>query len=136
MQITCRFCEQRDRAQPDGVLLCASCRSLGAAGLLRAMLRLEAGAADGLPDALWQHTIHVRLRRGGESIQLQGRAGHHALRKLFQEAGTPPWIRERTPLIFVDDTLMAIGDQWLGDAAAFGPPGGRFSRIVWERPVS
>lgn len=99
-------------------------------------LRLEAGAAAGLPDALWQRTIRVRLRRGGETIQLPGRAGHHALRKLFQEAGTPPWIRERTPLIFVDDTLMAIGDQWLGDAAAFGPPEGRFSRIVWERPVS
>lgn len=99
-------------------------------------LRLEPGAATGLPDALWQHTVSVRLRRGGEFIQLPGRVGHHALRKLFQEAGTPPWIRERTPLIFVNDTLMAIGDQWLGDAAAFGPPGARFSRIVWERPAS
>ena len=50
---------------------------------------------------------------GGESIRLQGRNGHHDLKKLYQEAGIPPWERQRIPLIYLDDELVAVGDLWI-----------------------
>ena len=96
-------------------------------------LRIETGVEAGLPSGIWSQNVSVRLRRGGESFRLPGRKEHHDLRKFFQETGTPPWIRERTPLLYVDEELIAIGDQWLGDTTAFKSPTGTFDRIIWER---
>jgi len=62
----------------------------------------------------WQKaTIVVKARRGGEKIRLPGRKGHHALKKLFQEAGIPPWKRETIPLVYLNDKLAAVGDLWI-----------------------
>jgi len=62
----------------------------------------------------WQDaTIVVKARSGGEKIRLPGRKGHHALKKLFQEAGIPPWEREAIPLVYLDDKLAAVGDLWI-----------------------
>ena len=62
----------------------------------------------------WRNAeVSVRFRAGGETIELPGRKGHHALRKLFQEAGIPPWEREVIPLVFLDDKLAAVGEHWL-----------------------
>ena len=73
----------------------------------------EASSA-GLSLARWQTSIvTVRTRKGGESIRLQGRNGHHDLKKLYQEAGIPPWERQRIPLIYLDDELVAVGDLWI-----------------------
>ena len=56
--------------------------------------------------------VEVRYRRGGEKIRLPGRACRHKLKKLFQETGTPPWLRERVPLIYVDDRLAMAAGFW------------------------
>jgi len=62
----------------------------------------------------WQKaTIVVKARRGGEKIRLPGRKGHHVLKKLFQEAGIPPWKRETIPLVYLNDKLAAVGDLWI-----------------------
>ena len=62
----------------------------------------------------WQSAkVEVRFRRGGEKISLPGRTGHHSLKNLFQEAGIPPWEREGVPLIYLNDTLAAVGDKWI-----------------------
>jgi len=56
-------------------------------------------------------TFMVRARRGGERIRLPGREHSHALKKLLQELGVPPWERERLPLLFAaDGELLAAGD--------------------------
>jgi tRNA(Ile)-lysidine synthase len=60
--------------------------------------------------------VEVRFRRGGEKICLPGRAGHHSLKNLFQEAGIPPWERGSVPLIYLNDTLAAVGDKWISAA--------------------
>ena len=31
----------------------------------------------------------------------------------------PPWLRERTPLIYQDDQLLAVGDWWICADASF-----------------
>jgi len=57
--------------------------------------------------------LQVRLRRGGESCRLPGRAHHHKLKKLLQERGMPPWQRARIPLLYVGEELAAVGDLWV-----------------------
>jgi tRNA(Ile)-lysidine synthase len=44
--------------------------------------------------------LRVRFRRGGERIRLPGRGHSHSLKKLLQERGVPPWLRERLPLVY------------------------------------
>jgi len=50
----------------------------------------------------------LKYRRGGERCQPAGKMGHTSLKKLFQEAGIPPWQRNRTPLVYVGDELAAV----------------------------
>lgn len=59
--------------------------------------------------------VVVSFRQGGESIQPAGRKEKHALKKLFQDNGVPPWIRERTPLIYIGDELAAVGEMFVSD---------------------
>ena len=78
----------------------------------RRLLRLPSSV--GISVAQWQSSvITVKARRGGEKICLPGRQGSHALKNLFQEAGVPPWERETIPLVYLDDKLAALGDQWI-----------------------
>lgn len=58
----------------------------------------------------------ISSRHGGESINLSNRQGSHRLKKLFQEAGIPPWLRSKIPLLFADATLIAVGDLWLDES--------------------
>ncbi|MCP4276042.1 MAG: tRNA lysidine(34) synthetase TilS, partial [Gammaproteobacteria bacterium] len=52
----------------------------------------------------------IRFRQGGESIRLAGRGITVTLKQLLQEQATPPWLRDRLPLLFIDDVLAAVGD--------------------------
>jgi tRNA(Ile)-lysidine synthase len=68
----------------------------------------------GISDAIWQNSIiTIRYRQGGEKIVLPHRQGHHSLKKLFQAAHIPPWERAIIPLIYSEDTLIAIADLWI-----------------------
>jgi tRNA(Ile)-lysidine synthase len=50
----------------------------------------------------------VKLRSGGERLQLDARRPRRTLKNLFQEAGVPPWQRSRLPLIFHGDDLVWV----------------------------
>ncbi len=59
--------------------------------------------------------VSVRFRRGGERIRPAGRLHTRPLNKLFQEAGIPPWQRDRIPLVYLEDDLAAVAGLWIGD---------------------
>lgn len=87
---------------------------------LQAPLNLPGGAGwlrvvpgPGLDAGLRGRRVSVRFRRGGEVCMPVGRGHHHDLRKLFQEAGVPPWQRERIPLLYVDGKLAAVVGFWV-----------------------
>jgi len=61
-------------------------------------LRIPAGTGD----------VQVRFRQGGESLQPAGRGHHHRLKKLFQEWRVPDWERERVPLVYQGEQLVAV----------------------------
>jgi tRNA(Ile)-lysidine synthase len=72
-------------------------------GKLQAYEETAAGLL--LPDI---DNITVRFRQGGERIHPEGRSGSRPLKKLFQEWGVPPWLRDRIPLVFYHDTLVMV----------------------------
>jgi tRNA(Ile)-lysidine synthase len=59
--------------------------------------------------------LTVRFRRGGERCRPAGAPHHRSLKKLFQEAGVPPWERERIPLIYAHGRLAAVMGHWACD---------------------
>lgn len=90
------------------------------------MLRAEASQGYGLSrERVGQSQVIVGLRRGGEVCRLPGRAHHHKLKKLLQEAGVPPWERNRLPLVYINGDLAAIGERWVCEpyAARSDEPG-------------
>lgn len=52
--------------------------------------------------------LEVRFRQGGEKCYLPGRLGGHSLKNLFQEWGVPTWQRDRTPLLYYKNQLVAV----------------------------
>jgi len=55
-----------------------------------------------------QHPMTIRFRQGGERCRLLGRAHRHELKGLLQQAGVPPWQRDRIPLVYLGDQLAAV----------------------------
>ena len=53
-------------------------------------------------------TIVLRSRQGGERLQPDCRRPRRTLKNLFQEHGVPPWLRQRVPLIYCDQDLIAV----------------------------
>lgn len=56
--------------------------------------------------------LTVRFPVGGERLRPLGAERRRSLKNLFQEAGIPPWVRERTPLLWRGDALVAVGGFW------------------------
>ncbi len=76
----------------------------------------------------------VRNRGGGERCQPLGRGRSQRLKKLLQEAGVPPWWRDRLPLLYLGDDLVAVADLWLCTTARTFAKGGQGRwRPVWRR---
>jgi len=63
-------------------------------------------------DMLSNNTVEIRYRQGGEKIRPSGRAEIHELKKLYQEEGVLPWDRDRIPLIFHENKLIAVAGLW------------------------
>ena len=75
--------------------------------------------------AVLRGRVQIHYRHGGERCRPAGRRHHHALKKLFQESGIPPWERARIPLIYIDNALAAVAGGWNCEpfAAAVDEPG-------------
>jgi tRNA(Ile)-lysidine synthase len=56
----------------------------------------------------WARELEIRLRSGGERLQPDARRPRRTLKNLFQEAGVPPWQRERLPLLYRGDELVWV----------------------------
>ena len=52
--------------------------------------------------------LRVRRRVGGERLQPDARRPRRTLKNLFQEAGVPPWERDRLPLLFHGADLVWV----------------------------
>ena len=84
-------------------------------------LRLETGAGTGLGKNVVAAGLEVRFRQGGEEIKLLKQSHTKKLKKLLQEEGVVPWMRERLPLLYSNGELVAVADLWIASAAASEP---------------
>ena len=57
--------------------------------------------------------VSVRSRKGGERFYWHGQT--RVLKKLLQEWQVPPWLRDRLPLIYIDDELVAVAGYAVSD---------------------
>ena len=72
----------------------------------------------------------LRFRAGGESLRPHPERPRKRLKDLCQEAGIVPWMRDRLPLVFVGDRLVAVADLWID--ADFAAEAGRPAlKPVW-----
>jgi tRNA(Ile)-lysidine synthase len=108
------------KSMPEKSALSLTCKGLDlGAGL--GELQLDAGAAQGLTSAVVDAGLEVRFRSGGEEIKPAGQLHTRKLKKLLQDEGIVPWMRDRLPLLYSDGELVAVADLWLASAAAAEP---------------
>ncbi len=77
-------------------------------GTLCAQSKISEGIAAHFP------TVTVKFRAGGEMIWMAKR-GRHSLKKMLQEWSVPIWMRERLPLLFIGEELVAVVGYFIDD---------------------
>ena len=76
-------------------------------------LSMQVALGKGISTQLTEPGISIKGRIGGERCKPEGRSKSQKLKKLFQEYGVPPWVRDRIPLVYVGDQLAAVSDLWV-----------------------
>jgi tRNA(Ile)-lysidine synthase len=89
-------------------------------------LRLLDGSGQESPAPV---TLGVRWRRGGERLRPTGKPHRRELRLLFQELDVPPWQRDRVPLLYAGQELIAAVGVVESARLTEVWPG---LRVVWE----
>jgi tRNA(Ile)-lysidine synthase len=110
--------EFRDEELKDGYTLAGggSCEIAGVG-----VLSLIPASAEGIAVA-GDEVLDIAWRRGGERCRPQGRAHSQTLKKLFQEEAVPTWWRERVPLLYLEDEMLAVGDLWFCESSRLRQP--------------
>ena len=85
------------------------------------VLQFVRGEARGLSQPVLERGIRVCFREGGEQFMPEGQPHTRKLKKLLQQEGIVPWMRDRLPLVYAGDELVAVGDLWLAAAAVSRP---------------
>jgi tRNA(Ile)-lysidine synthase len=70
--------------------------------------------------------LHLRFRQGGERCRPAGRAHSQTLKRLLQDYGVEPWLRESLPLLYSNDDLVAVADLWVCEGFQAESTGFRF----------
>ncbi len=81
-------------------------------------------------------TLH--WRQGGVRCHLPGRVGSRDLKAVMQECGIPPWWRDRIPLLYVGDELLAVGDVVRCESSRWRSgelEDGQLWNLSWQRHV-
>ena len=81
---------------------------------------------------LTQSEVTLRLRQGGEKLKPSCKRPRKTLKHLLQEAAIPPWQRERLPLIYSGEHLVAVPAIGI-DCAFHAVPGEPGLKMRWVR---
>ncbi len=79
---------------------------------------------------LFQQTITIRPRSGGEKLQLDVARPRRSLKKILQETALPPWKRDALPLLFCADRLIWVAGIGI-DCHFQAPPDALGLEITW-----
>ncbi|MCC6610590.1 MAG: tRNA lysidine(34) synthetase TilS [Burkholderiales bacterium] len=90
------------------------------------VLRFRSGRGAGLRSAaLRKGRVTLRARSGGEALRPRAGGPRRTVKRLLQEAGVPPWERQRLPLLYVDGRLacvpgVAVDAEWQAEPGEIG----------------
>lgn len=76
-------------------------------------------------------TVSVRFQAPG-LLHIVGRSGGRKLKKIWQELGVAPWLRDTTPLLFYGETLIAAADVFMTQQGK-KRDGEEGVQLVWQR---
>ena len=76
--------------------------------------------------------FRITPRRGGERIRERPDGPSRPLKKWLQDKRVPPWERDRLPLVWHGNQLIAVGDLWLAAGYTGATPTSGW-RVVCER---
>ncbi|UZE97357.1 tRNA lysidine(34) synthetase TilS [Alkalimarinus alittae] len=54
--------------------------------------------------------VSIQFRQGGELFKPVGKAHHRPLKKWFHDENVPPWLRDSIPLLYYNESLVAVGN--------------------------
>jgi tRNA(Ile)-lysidine synthase len=91
-------------------------------------VEVASGGVRSPADGHWQ----VQRRQGGERCRPLGQAHSQSLKKLLQAWRVPPWWRDRLPLLYEGDKLVAVADLWVCEGYA-AEPGQAGWKVIWRR---
>lgn len=96
-------------------------------------LALVPAMADGFKPVLSCSTLTLKNRLGGERISPPKRGGSRDVKRLLQEYREAPWWRERLPMLYVGEQLVAVADLAIDEQ--FAAKAGEMGYLVqWQRP--
>ncbi|MBW8190878.1 tRNA lysidine(34) synthetase TilS [Neiella marina] len=70
-------------------------------------------ASDAIRLPLASEVVSVRFGQLKTRVRPADRAGSRSLKKVWQELGVPPWLRNRIPLVFFNDECVAALGYWV-----------------------
>ncbi len=78
-----------------------------------------------------QPALEIGWRENGQRCRPIGRGGSVSLKQMLQERGIPPWWRDKVPLLYRGDELLAVGEGLYCESDAWrGATGQKDTR--WE----
>ena len=83
--------------------------------------------------------LRLGWRDGGERCRLAGHKRSKSLKKVLQEGEIPPWWRERVPLLYLQDELLAVGGIGPCHSSRWGEEGQDAEApwdLVWEPTIT
>ena len=110
--------------------------TLELAGVGRIALRRTEG------EGIWlaaDEELQLRWRDGGERCRLAGRKRSKTLKKVLQEEEIPPWWRERVPLLYLQEEMLAVAGVGPCQSSRWGSEGQDAEapwELVWEPTIT
>ncbi len=81
---------------------------------------------------LQQGNVTIRYRHGGERLQPVNSPHHKTLKQIFQEQRIPHWQRDRIPLVYLNETLVAVVGVCLAQSLAVFNEDEARVMIIWQ----
>ena len=103
--------EMADEPTGQRFRLSADDRSVNLPDLGRVSLNKR--GTEGIREAVIKNGLEIRFRTGGEEIRPVGHDCTHKLKKLLQQKAIVPWMRDRIPLLYSGDQLIAVANLWI-----------------------
>lgn len=91
-------------------------------------LTLEPVSGSAIRPETAEKGLTVQPRVGGERLKVAAGGRSQSLKNLLQAEGVLPWMRDRLPLLKLDDDVVAVANLWINSKYA----GDRGYRVVWH----